>query len=218
MGDNQHAACEQRFGVLAASATAIIIAIYAATLAIGLARAPAGAPIDDPWFALLELEILAPAPALVAFMVALRQWAHPRHAALGLMAVIFMAMAMLLTSAVRIVILCVSRSDAFAADAALLRQLAFEWPSVVYAADILAWDVFFALGALCAAPLFRDHGGERWIGRLFYLSGALALSGLAGAVMGDMAWRNIGIVGYAGIFPVAAALSALLFVNGVAVH
>jgi hypothetical protein len=42
-------------------------------------------------------------------------------------------------------------------------------------------------------------------------SGVLALAGLGGAIVGDMRLRNIGIVGYAGVFPIAAALIALLF-------
>jgi hypothetical protein len=39
----------------------------------------------------------------------------------------------------------------------------------------------------------------------------LALAGLSGVVVGDMQVRNIGIVGYAGVFPVAALLLAVLF-------
>ena len=39
----------------------------------------------------------------------------------------------------------------------------------------------------------------------------LALAGLAGVAAGDMRMRNIGIAGYAGIFPMVAGLLALLF-------
>jgi hypothetical protein len=42
-------------------------------------------------------------------------------------------------------------------------------------------------------------------------SGILALGGLSGVIAGNMQLRNIGIVGYAGLFPVAALLIALLF-------
>ena len=42
-------------------------------------------------------------------------------------------------------------------------------------------------------------------------SGALALAGLSGVVAGDMRLRMIGVVGYVGVFPVAAVLMALLF-------
>jgi hypothetical protein len=43
------------------------------------------------------------------------------------------------------------------------------------------------------------------------VSGVLALAGLAGVFLNDMQVRNIGIVGYAVVFPVAAALIGILF-------
>ncbi len=46
---------------------------------------------------------------------------------------------------------------------------------------------------------------------LMIASGVLALAGLSGVVVGDMQVRNIGIVGYVGVFPVVAALLAVLF-------
>jgi hypothetical protein len=42
-------------------------------------------------------------------------------------------------------------------------------------------------------------------------SGVLALAGLSGVVAGDMQLRNIGIVGYVGVFLVVVALLAVLF-------
>jgi hypothetical protein len=67
--------------------------------------------------------------------------------------------------------------------------LSFKWPSVSYALDILAMSIRVLLVA----------------------SGALALAGLSGVIVGDMQLRNIGIVGYAGVFPVVALLLAILF-------
>jgi hypothetical protein len=43
------------------------------------------------------------------------------------------------------------------------------------------------------------------------VSGVLALAGLSGVVAGDMQLRNIGIVGYLGVFLVVAGLLAVLF-------
>jgi hypothetical protein len=45
----------------------------------------------------------------------------------------------------------------------------------------------------------------------FVILTLLALGGLTGVITGDMQLRNIGIAGYVGVFPVAAALLALLF-------
>ena len=46
---------------------------------------------------------------------------------------------------------------------------------------------------------------------LLLASGRLALAGLSGLVLDDMRLRGVGIVGYAVVFPVAAALLAVLF-------
>jgi hypothetical protein len=81
----------------------------------------------------------------------------------------------------------------------------------VYALDILAWDVFFALAVLFAAPVFSGSTLARWIRWLLVLSGVLALAGLIGVATADMGLRNIGILGYSGVFPVAALLLAVLF-------
>ena len=89
--------------------------------------------------------------------------------------------------------------------------LSFKWPSVSYALDILAWDVFFALSVLFAAQVFRGNRLATSIRVLLVASGALALAGLSGIIVGDMQLRNIGIVGYVGVFPVAALLLAVLF-------
>ena len=46
---------------------------------------------------------------------------------------------------------------------------------------------------------------------LLIVSGVLALAGLSGLALGDMRLRNLGVLGYVGVFPIAAALLARLF-------
>jgi hypothetical protein len=75
----------------------------------------------------------------------------------------------------------------------------------------LAWDVFFAFAVLFAAPVFSGNRLARSIRVLLIASGALSLAGLSGVVVGDMQLRMIGVVGYAGVFPIAALLLAILF-------
>jgi hypothetical protein len=89
--------------------------------------------------------------------------------------------------------------------------VSFTWPSVSYALDILAWDVFFALFALFAAPVFSGNRLATSIRVLLITSAALAFAGLSGVIDGDMRLRNIGIVGYVGVFPVATLLLVILF-------
>ena len=64
---------------------------------------------------------------------------------------------------------------------------------------------------LFAAPVFSGYRLLASIRILMIVSGVLALAGISGAVVGDMQLRMIGVVGYAGLFPVVALLLAILF-------
>ena len=109
------------------------------------------------------------------------------------------------------VILTLSRQPEFTGQSWLPLVFSFNWPSVAYALDILGWDVFFALSMLFAAPVFWGSRLAAWIRVLMIASGVLALAGLSGVVVGEMQLRNIGIVGYVGVFLVVTALLGVLF-------
>ncbi|MCE9571948.1 MAG: hypothetical protein K8W52_02210 [Deltaproteobacteria bacterium] len=202
-------ASARRLGRASAFAVVGLGVAYAITLAIGLATLPSpDEPITGALFTLLELLILAMMPAIVVLMVAVHAWAPAEMKAWSLSALVFASLLAGVTSSLHFVILTLSHQPAFAG---MSLAFAFRWPSVAYALDILAWDVFFALAALCAAPVFRGAGLERRIRWLLIASGALAAAGLSGVATGDMRLRNLGILGYAVLFPIAAALLGALF-------
>jgi hypothetical protein len=213
MGDCiKFTATARSLGIFSAAATLILLVAYALTLALGLASLESPQqPIDDPMFTILEVLIISIMPAMVALMVAVHAWA-PMHAkTLSLTSVVFMGMLAGLTCSVHFVILTLSRQPEFTAQPWLPLVLSFTWPSVVYALDILGWDVFFPLSMLFAALVFQGSPLAAWIRVLMIASGVLSLAGLSGVVAGDMQLRNIGIVGYVGVFLVVAALLAVLF-------
>lgn len=185
---------------------------YGATLVGGLLslQSPAD-PIGDPWFTLLEVLIIAQAPALVVLFASIHGRAAPAHRPLALAALAFISITATLTSVLHFTILTLGRTAQYAALIRADGPLAFRWPSFAYAIDILAWDVFFALAVLSAAPAF---GGDRLglaVRWSLIAAGVLALGGLAGLPTGDMGLRNIGILGYGVVLPLAAGLMALLF-------
>lgn len=213
MGDSiKFTATARRLGIFSAAATVILLVAYAVTLAMGLASLESPQqPIGDPMFTILEVLIISIMPAMVALMVAVHAWA-PMHAkTLSLTSLVFMGMLAGLTCSVHFVILTLSRQPEFTAQPWLPLVLSFNWPSVVYALDILGWDVFFPLSMLFAAPVFWGTRLAAWIRALMTASGVLALAGLSGVVVGDMQLRNIGIVGYVGVFLLVTALLAVLF-------
>ncbi len=205
-------ASARRLGIVSAVGTALVSAVYAATLAAGLlALHSPQQPIDDPLFSILEILIILVMPLMVALIVAVHAWAPAEAKVFSLMALVFVSLLAGLTCSVHFVILTVGRQAAFSGLAWMPLFLSFKWPSVSYALDILAWDVFFAMSVLFAAPAFSGNRLATSIRVLLVASGALALSGLSAVIVGDMQLRNIGIVGYAGVFPVAALLLAILF-------
>jgi hypothetical protein len=213
MGDSiKFTATARRLGIFSAAASVILLVAYAVTLAMGLASLESPQePIGDPLFTILEVLIITMMPAMVALMVTVHAWA-PMHAkTLSLTSLVFMGMLAGLTCSVHFVILTLSRQPEFTAQPWLPLVLSFNWPSVVYALDILGWDVFFPLSMLFAAPVFWGTRLAAWIRVLMTASGVLALAGLSGVVVGDMQLRNIGIVGYVGVFLVVTALLAVLF-------
>lgn len=201
-------------GVVSAVTVLIVGALYAIVLAIGFANLPSpDAPICDPYFTMLEVLILLLAPAMVTLMATVHAWAPPQSRSWSLVALSFTIMLATVTSAVHFSILTLSGKPGFGGDTAAGAQLAFRWPSVVYVLDILAWDVFFALAMLFAAFVFQGGGIHRAIRISMLLSGGLALAGLTGVALGDMAVRNIGIVGYLGVFLIVDALLLRLFLR-----
>lgn len=205
-------ATARRLGIISAAATVVLLVAYAVTLTVGLASLQSPQePIGDPMFTILEVLIIVVMPAMVALMVAVHAWAPMEAKALSLISLVFMGMLGGVTCVVHFSVLTLSRQPELAGQTWLPLVFSFKWPSVAYALDILGWDVFFALSMLFAAPVFWGSRLAAWVRMLMITSGVLALAGLSGVVVGDMQLRNIGIVGYVGVFLVVAALLAVLF-------
>src|SRR5215207_9833543 len=208
MGDRvEFTATARRFGIFSAAATVILLVAYAVTLLVGLASLESPQqPISEPMITILEVLIITMMPAMVALMVAVHAWAPIHAKTLSLTSVIFMGLLAGLTCVVHFTILTLSRQPEFAGRSWSSLVFSFEWPSVAYALDILGWDVFFPLSMLFAALVFQGSRLATWIRVLMIASGVLSLAGLSGVVAGDMQLRNIGIVGYVGVFLVVVAL------------
>jgi hypothetical protein len=148
---SRYTVAARRLGVVSAAGVAFLVVVYMVTLAAGLLslRSPQE-PIGDPFFSLLEVWILLMMPFMVALMVVVHAWAPAGARVFSLTAVAFMVMLAGLTSSLHFVILTLSRQAAFAELPWLPLFLSFEWPSVAYALDILAWDVFFPFP--CCSP------------------------------------------------------------------
>lgn len=201
-----------RLGIAAALTVLVLSLAYAIPLVLGLRSLQSQQdPIPDPYFAIMEMLIMLIGPALVVMMAAIHAYASPDVKVYSLTALVFMGLLAGITCSLHIVMLTVGRQVTPAALPWLPLFLSFRWPSVIYALDILAWDLFYPLGILFAVPVIRGAGLARALRVCMVASGMISLVGLLGPVVGDMGIRNIGIVGYAGLSPVVALLLAMLF-------
>ena len=104
-----------RIAIAAAIAVALLCLVYAAVLAVGLLSLPSSQhQIQDPWFTLREVLIMAIAPAMVVFTVGLHAHAMPADKPFAAAACAFMAMCAVLTCSVHFSVLTLSRAPGFA--------------------------------------------------------------------------------------------------------
>jgi hypothetical protein len=198
-----------RMGVVSGYLVAILSALYAAILFVGLITLPTPEhPIQNPWFTIMELLILVIAPAMVAFTVALHSWVPQEKKSAAVLSIVFMSLCTAITSSVHFCVLTLSRNPLVSTMDWAPFVFGFTWPSLSYAMDILAWDIFFALAAFFCALSLRGNANARHEHWLLISASATSFLGLAGVVLENMNIRNIGIVGYVLLFPSSAVLIA----------
>jgi hypothetical protein len=205
---------QKMLGSIAAFSVFFLLAAYLFTLILGFLslKSPAD-PIGDPYFTILELLIVVIAPLMVLVMVSVHYKSSPGTGMYSLLAVVFMVIMAAITCSVHFVILTVSRSLVADGFPWASQFFSFVWPSVAYALDILAWDLFFALSMLCASVVFSKGRLENATRALMIVSGILSLAGFIGVALSDMNLRNIGIIGYAVVSIGVFFLLGIVFLN-----
>lgn len=175
---------------------------YVLALGAGFARHGLSEPIADPVLAIMEVLTLLSALPLVTLLSAVHERAAPGLKVYGLAGLAFGTLCAGTTGVVHFV------------ELTAVRQLGgggIAWPSRLYAAELLAWDVFLGLSLLFAALTFRGPGLERAVRRGLLACSALCLAGTIGPLVGNMRLQLVGLLGYGGVLPVIAFLLARLF-------
>ena len=159
--------------------------------------------IGDPYFTIMEILSILISLLMAISMVAVHYYTSPVDRFFSLIALIFMFIAAGITSSVHFIILSLRQYLALEQLQNVSFFFSFQWPSVVYALDILAWDLFFGLSMLFVAPVFKKERFGKNLKVLLIFCGILSLIGLIGVPLQNMQIRNIGIIGYAVVGPVA---------------
>jgi uncharacterized membrane protein len=189
-------------GYFSSIGLAVVGVAYLGVVAVGVSEAGFDAPIVDPTLAIMEVLTLLSASLVVVLMAAIHETAERERRIFGGMALVFSGIMAGLTSAVHFVALTAGRQTDFTA---------LEWPSPLYAVELLAWDVFLGLSLLCAACVFVGPGVRAYARWSLVAAGGLSLAGVIGPVVGDMALQRVGILGYGLGLPVAALVLARFF-------
>lgn len=186
---------------------------YVPTMVAGfVSNGGVGAPIRDPYLAVMELLILALAPTLVVVFATLYRFVGASGKTLSLSALLLVVLMAGITVCVHFILLTIGRAASEATLPGFTHLFTWTWPSVVYALDIASWDFCLGLALVLAAPAVSGGRLASWVRWGMLLSGLLCLAGLMGAVTGNMVQvRNIGIVGYAVILPVVMLLMGRMF-------
>jgi hypothetical protein len=188
-------------GRWSARTIAVLAVFYAVAVVLGfVALGDVVRPLPDPYLAVAELLILVMAPAMVVLTAAIHACAPAERRVLSLLAFGWMLLAAGLTMTVHGLELTLGRPAPGPPTAGAPPLFGFDWPAVLYGVDIVAWDLMLGLSLLFAAAVFpgREH---RLVRRGLALSGVLCLAGLVGPAIDVMAWRALGIAGYAVVFP-----------------
>lgn len=188
-------------GVWSARAMSVLVAVYIVVFVVGFAHlGNTSKPLPDPYLAIAEVLILIMAPIMVALMLAIHQCAPERAKPFTAVALGWMLAAAAFTIVVHFVELTVARHVDATTFPGYARIFGFQWPSTLYAIDIVAWDVFFGLALLFAVPAFSHRPHAALVRRGLILSGSMCLIGLIGPFADALGWRTIGILGYTVVF------------------
>ena len=192
----------KRIGYFSSYGLFLIGVVYVMVVAAGIFQAGSEDPITDPILAVMEILTLLSAPFIIAVMASVYETANPERKVFGLLALTFAGVMAGLTCAVHFIALTAGRQTGFTV---------LEWPSTLYAVELLAWDVFLGLSLLSAAFVFIGSGirsAARWA---LIAAGTLSLLGAIGPIVGDMALQRIGIIGYGLGLPIAALMLSRVF-------
>lgn len=189
-----------RSAVLITVVGALYVAVIAAWLLVE--RTPAE-PIGDPYLGAMEVLTLGSALGIAGLAVALAAGAGEGRRVAALGGLVAGGSAAVLTGAVHFVQLTAVRQLWRAGEVADYRLV---WPSTLFAAEYLAWDVLVGMAMLLFARTVDGLPGSRTGRRVLAAGGLLCLGGVAGPLTGAMAFQNVAVAGYAVALPVGTAL------------
>jgi hypothetical protein len=201
-------------GMWSARVLAAFGVAYAVTMVVGFAAmGNLSKPLEDPYLAIMEVLILVMAPILVLLAVVIHACAPEGTKTYSITALGWMLLLAGFTMTVHLVQLTVVRRIDPSAIHGFQYLFNWHWPSVLYGVDIVAWDIFFGLALLFAAPVFHA-AGHVVVRNGLLIAGVMSVVGVIGPAVNHIALRQIGIIGYAIVWPIVCVPLSKAFRQG----
>ncbi|MGD2130426.1 MAG: hypothetical protein PVJ17_14080 [Lysobacterales bacterium] len=189
-----------RLGKWSASILAIGGIAYAIVVVIGMVSYGLERPIGGIVLVVMEMLTLLLALVFLVMMAAIHSSAALEWKTNTLVALVFAALLAGISATVHFVQLTALRQ---------LGTAGLVWPSPMYAAELLAWDVFLGLSLLFAAPSLRGNRLRQVARTTMTACGAMCLIGVLGPATGYMGLQFLAVAGYGLVLPVLCVLLAL---------
>lgn len=200
-----------QFGWRTAWANFVLFIVYDLVVITGIVVGQG--VLKEPYLAIAEVMTLVSAPLLILLIVAIHECAPQSANVFSLTALGWMLLLAGSTVIVHFINLTLWRQISIQQKIDYVRFLGWEWPSMMYAIELVAWHLFFGLSMLFAAFAFKGKGWEK-AGRIALIAtGLLCIFGLIGPLVGDLIWRLVGVFGYGVGFPIVCVMIARVFRN-----
>jgi len=169
--------------------------------------------LKEPYLAIAEVLTLVGALLLILLIAAIHECTPQSAKVFSLTALGWMVLLAGSTVIVHFVNLTLWRQISAQQKIDYVRFLGWEWPSMMFAIELVAWHLFFGLSMFFAAFAFKGGGWEKAVRITLIAIGLLCILGLIGPAVGDLIWRLIGIFGYGVGFPIVCVMIARVFKN-----
>ena len=200
-----------QFGLRSAWANFVLFIVYDLIVITGIVIGQG--VLKEPYLAIAEVMTLVSAPLLILLMVAIHECAPQSAKVFSLTALGWILLLAGSTVIVHFINLTLWRQISDQQKIDYVRFLGWEWPSMMYSIELVAWHLFFGLSIFFAAFAFKGKGREKAVRIALIATGLLCIFGLIGPVIGDLIWRLIGVFGYGVGFPIACVMIARVFKN-----
>jgi hypothetical protein len=199
-------------GIIGAWTAFAVNEAYAVTSGLAfLSSRDSSLPISDPYLSIMSALVVLMAPFLILTMVAVHAYAAPEHKSYSLAALALMILTAGITSIVNFSLVSVARQSTPVSSMWIAYFIPSAWPPLPQALDFFAWDWFFALSMLLAAPVFRGGKLQNAVRILMRITAIICILGLVLLPVSPVVANTIGIIGWGVVGPFVFLLLANLF-------